>query len=138
MGRITVSTTEREELVDFTPDVQAAIDVAGVRDGVIHLWSLHTTCAITVNEGADPAVRRDIVVNLRRVHPRDGDYRHAEGNSDSHIKTALTGAGETLLIEDGKLVLGTWQKVFLAEWDGPRTRSVAYRVIGAQQDRFES
>ena len=129
MSRIRIETREREQLVDFTADVQSAIDQAGVTDGVIHLWSLHTTCAITVNEGADPDVRRDIVVNLRRVHPRDGDYRHAEGNSDSHIKTALTGPGETLLIEDGKLVLGTWQKVFLCEWDGPRRREVAWRII---------
>ena len=129
MSRITVETQEREQLVDFTAQVQAAIDQSSVRDGVIHLWSLHTTCAITVNEGADPSVRRDIVVNLRRVHPRDGDYRHAEGNSDAHIKTTLVGPGETLLIEDGKLVLGTWQKVFLAEWDGPRQRSVAWRIV---------
>ncbi len=131
MRRIQVRTREREQLVDFTAQIQEAIDEAGVADGVIHLWSMHTTCGITVNEGADPAVRRDIVVNLRRVHPRDGDYRHAEGNSDAHIKTALTGPGETLLIEDGTLVLGTWQKVFLAEWDGPRERSVAWRIISS-------
>lgn len=131
MGRITIRTSEREELVDFTGQIQDRIDEAGVDNGVIHLWSLHTTCAITVNEGADPAVRRDIVVNLRRIFPRDGDYRHAEGNSDSHLKTAMTGPGQTLLIEDGRLVLGTWQKVFLAEWDGPRSREVAYRVLGA-------
>ena len=131
MPRISVTTDEREQLVDITGQVQAAVDEADVSEGVIHLWSLHTTCALTVNEGADPAVRRDIVVNLRRVHPRDGDYRHAEGNSDSHIKTALMGPGQTLLIEDGRLVLGTWQKVFLCEWDGPRRREVAYRVIGA-------
>lgn len=131
MSRIQVRTSEREQLVDITGDVRNAIEAAGVRDGVIHLWSLHTTCAITVNEGADPDVQRDIVVNLRRVHPRDGDYRHAEGNSDAHIKTSLVGPGETLLIEDGKLVLGTWQKVFLCEWDGPRERDVAYRVMGA-------
>ena len=129
MNRITVKTREREQLVDMTAEVQARVDTAGVTDGVIHLWSLHTTCAITVNEGADPAVRRDIVVNLRRVHPRDGDYRHAEGNSDAHLKTLLTGPGQTLLIEDGKLVLGTWQKVFLCEWDGPRERSVAWRIV---------
>lgn len=131
MGRVTIQTNEREELVDFTGQIQDRIDEAGVSDGVIHLWSLHTTCAITVNEGADPSVRRDIVVNLRRIFPRDADYRHAEGNSDSHLKTLMTGPGETLLIEDGRLVLGTWQKVFLAEWDGPRSRQVAYRIVAA-------
>jgi secondary thiamine-phosphate synthase enzyme len=130
-SRIHVRSDDREQLIDITGQVQAAVSDAGVTDGVIHLWSLHTTCAITVNEGADPDVRRDIVIALRRLLPRDGDYRHVEGNSDSHLKTLVTGPGETLLVEDGRLVLGTWQKVFLAEWDGPRTRSIAYRVVGA-------
>ncbi len=127
--RIEVRTGEREELVDITDRVQAAVRESGVTDGVIHLWSLHTTCAITVNEGADPDVQRDIITTLRRLAPLDGDYRHNEGNSDAHLKTLFTGPGETLLIEDGRLVLGTWQKVFLAEYDGPRTRSVAFRVV---------
>lgn len=128
-GRITVRTGTREELVDFTDRVREAVLRSGVSDGVIHLWSLHTTCGITVNEGADPDVARDIVAALRRLVPRDGDYRHAEGNSDSHLKTLFCGPGQTLLIEDGELVLGTWQAVFLAEWDGPRSRTIAYRVI---------
>jgi secondary thiamine-phosphate synthase enzyme len=123
--RISVRTDERECLVDITARVQERVDAAGVRNGVIHLWSMHTTCGITVNEGADPAVQRDIAVALRRLIPRTGDYHHAEGNSDSHLKTLMTGPGETLLVEDGRLVLGTWQKVFLAEWDGPRSRSIA-------------
>jgi secondary thiamine-phosphate synthase enzyme len=127
--RIEIRTDQREQLVDFTRKVQDVVDESGVRDGVIHLWSMHTTCAITVNEGADPDVQRDIVVTLRRHYPHDGDYRHAEGNSDSHLKTLVTGPGETLLIEDGKLVLGTWQKVFLAEWDGPRRRTIAFAIV---------
>ena len=131
MSRISIRTRVREQLVDFTSEVRARVRDSGVTDGVIHLWSLHTTCGITVNEGADPDVQRDIIVNLRRIFPRDGDYRHAEGNSDSHLKTLVTGPGETLLIADGDLVLGTWQKVFLAEWDGPRQRSVAYRIIAS-------
>lgn len=128
--RIEVRTGQREELLDITRQVQAAVQESGVDTGVIHLWSMHTTCGITVNEGADPDVQRDITAALRRLIPRDADYRHAEGNSDSHLKTLMTGPGQTLLIEDARLVLGTWQKVFLAEWDGPRTRSVAYRVVG--------
>ena len=127
--RIEIGTRQREQLVDITAQVQAAVRESGVQGGVIHLWAMHTTCAITVNEGADPDVQRDITVALRRLVPRDADYHHAEGNSDSHLKTLITGPGQTLLIEDGQLLLGTWQKVFLAEWDGPRTRSVAYRVV---------
>lgn len=130
-GRIEVRSHEREQLLDITRAVAAEVDASGVTDGVLYLWSLHTTCAITVNEGADPDVARDIVTALRRLVPHEGDYRHAEGNSDSHLKTLMTGPGQTLLIEDGALVLGTWQKVFLAEWDGPRTRRIAYRILAA-------
>ena len=129
--RIQVPTREREEMVDITPAVRERVRASGVDHGVIHLWSLHTTCGITVNEGADPDVQRDIVTALRRLVPRDGDYLHAEGNSDSHLKTLMAGPGETLLIEDGDLVLGTWQKVFLAEWDGPRRRQVAFAIVRA-------
>jgi secondary thiamine-phosphate synthase enzyme len=128
--RIEIRTGAREELVDFTDRVREAVRRSGVDEGVIHLWSLHTTCGITVNEGADPDVARDIVSTLRRLVPREGDYRHAEGNSDSHLKTLFCGPGQTLLIESGDLVLGTWQSVFLAEWDGPRSRTVAYRIMG--------
>jgi secondary thiamine-phosphate synthase enzyme len=125
---IQIRTAEREEMVDITDAVQEKVTAAGVRRGVVHLWSMHTTCGITVNEGADPDVQRDIVTTLRRLAPREGDYRHAEGNSDSHLKTLFVGPGETLLIEDGRLVLGTWQRIFLAEWDGPRTRQIAVLV----------
>ncbi|MEJ2502530.1 MAG: secondary thiamine-phosphate synthase enzyme YjbQ, partial [Gemmatimonadota bacterium] len=128
--RIQVRTHEREEMVDITRAVREKVRAAGVEHGVVHLWSLHTTCGITVNEGADPDVQRDIVTALRRLVPRDGDYRHAEGNDDSHLKTLFAGPGETLLVEKGDLVLGTWQKVFLAEWDGPRSRTIAVAVVG--------
>jgi secondary thiamine-phosphate synthase enzyme len=126
--KIEVRTREREELVDITDAIQEKVAAAGVTDGVVHLWSLHTTCGITVNEGADPDVCRDIVTALRRLVPEVGDYRHAEGNSDSHLKTLFVGPGETLLVEGGRLLLGTWQRVFLAEWDGPRRRHVAVMV----------
>lgn len=128
--RIRIRTRAREELVDITAEVRARVRESGVRDGVVHLWSLHTTCALTVNEGADPDVARDLVVALRALAPQHGDYHHAEGNSDAHIKTSLFGPGITLLIEDGDLLLGTWQRVFLAEWDGPRTREIAVLVRG--------
>ncbi|HUG39594.1 MAG TPA: secondary thiamine-phosphate synthase enzyme YjbQ [Longimicrobiales bacterium] len=128
-GRFEVRTDVREQLVDITRAVAAEVAKHGVREGVMHLWSVHTTCGITVNEGADPDVARDIVAALGRLVPREGDYRHAEGNSDAHLKTLITGPDQTLLIEAGRPLLGTWQKIFLAEWDGPRTRTIAYRLI---------
>ena len=130
MTTLEIRTGKREELVDIGPRVREALRRSGVRSGVVHLWALHTTCALTVNENADPDVATDVVEKLRRMVPRDeGFYRHGEGNSDSHVKTSLFGPGLTLLVEDGELVLGTWQGVFLAEWDGPRTRRVALRVM---------
>lgn len=113
--------------------------MSGVQDGVAHLWSLHTTCALTVNEGFDPDVAADIVRFMSTLVPTSGriqnvqtaaseGFRHAEGNSDAHLKTAFFGPGVTLLVEDGELLLGQWQKVFLAEWDGPREREIAVVV----------
>lgn len=130
--RLHVRTSAREELVDITDLVRDAVRLSGVRDGVVHLWSMHTTCGLTVNEGADPDVATDLVAALRRIAPREAGYRHTEGNSDSHVKTSLFGPGLTLLIEDGALILGTWQHVFLAEWDGPRSREIALVVVPAE------
>ncbi|HSL72120.1 MAG TPA: secondary thiamine-phosphate synthase enzyme YjbQ [Longimicrobiales bacterium] len=127
--RIKVSSRQREELVECTDAVRAAVKTSGVSNGLIYLWSLHTTCALTVNEGADPDVARDIISVMRALVPRAAEYRHAEGNSDSHVKTSLFGPGLTLLIENYDLVLGTWQHVFLAEWDGPRRRQIAYAIV---------
>jgi secondary thiamine-phosphate synthase enzyme len=129
VNRIPVRTRAREQLVDITDAVRDAVRASGIRSGTVHLWSLHTTCGLTVNEGADPDVARDMIEHLRRAVPRQGDYHHAEGNSDSHIKTSLFGPGLTLIVEDGALLLGTWQHVFLAEWDGPRLREVGVKVM---------
>jgi secondary thiamine-phosphate synthase enzyme len=134
-NRLKVRTTSREELVDITDQVRAHVRETGLRDGVVHLWSLHTTCGLTVNEGADPDVAADMVRALRRLIPKAGDYRHAEGNSDSHVKTSLFGPGLTLLVEAGTLVLGTWQHVFLAEWDGPRERQLAVMFVPELEPR---
>ena len=127
--RITVRTSQREELVDITDRVAAVVHASDVSDGLICLWSLHTTCGLTVNEGADPDVARDLIHMMKILAPRSGDYRHSEGNSDAHLKTALFGPGLTLLIEQGELAFGTWQHVFLAEWDGPRSREIAYAIL---------
>lgn len=130
MTTLEVRTPEREAMVDIGPRVAAAVRDSGVREGVVHLWSLHTTCALTVNENADPDVRRDMVRKMQSLVPhQEPYYRHAEGNSDSHVKTSLFGPGLTLLVHGGELVLGTWQGVFLAEWDGPRVRRVAVKAV---------
>ncbi len=132
METIKIQTGRREELVDITARVQQVILDSGVEEGVAHLWSFHTTCGITVNEGADPDVARDIAWKLGDLVPRDEtSYRHAEGNSDSHIKTSLVNPGATLLINSGELALGTWQSVFLAEFDGPRIRKVGVQIVPA-------
>ncbi len=120
-----VSTPAREVLVDITQRVQGALDEAGVRfDGLVIIFIPHTTAAVTVNEGADPSVARDIVDGLARLVPREAGYRHAEGNSDAHIKASILGSQLAVPVEGGRLRLGTWQAVYLAEFDGPRTRKV--------------
>lgn len=125
MLELNVSTTEREALVDITQLISDAVREAGVTgDGVAHIFSPHTTAGITINEGADPSVARDIVTALRRLLPREGDYRHAEGNSDAHVKTALVGTHAAVPVVGGALRLGTWQSIYLAEFDGPRRRHV--------------
>jgi secondary thiamine-phosphate synthase enzyme len=127
--RIKIKTSTREELVDITKQVRAFIAKSGVANGVVHLWSLHTTCALTVNEGADPDVKADMTRFMRDLVPPDAGFDHAEGNSDSHIKTSLFGPGLTLLVENGEPLLGTWQTIYLAEWDGPRSRTIAATII---------
>jgi secondary thiamine-phosphate synthase enzyme len=132
METLQVRTSRRSELVDITVQVREAVRRFGVAEGVAHLWSFHTTCGLTVNEGADPDVARDIEWKLGELVPHEeSSYRHAEGNSDSHVKTSLVNPGATLLVSDGELVLGTWQAVFLAEFDGPRSRRVGLQVVAA-------
>jgi secondary thiamine-phosphate synthase enzyme len=126
--RIRVRTPAREAMLDITDEVRRAVRSSGVSSGVAHLWSLHTTCALTVNEGFDPDVAHDIVAFMRGLVPRDAGFAHAEGNSDSHLKTAFFGPGLTLIVEDGEPLLGQWQRVFLCEWDGPRRRQVAILI----------
>ena len=124
METLQIRTTEREELVDVTGAVRKLLHTNGWSDGAVLLYSPHTTSAVTINEGADPDVVRDIVVNLRRLIPLHGDYRHAEGNSDAHIKSSLFGCQKLVIVEGGELKLGTWQKIYFCEFDGPRTRKL--------------
>lgn len=126
---ITVKSRTRNELIDITSDVKDCIRASGVSSGVCHLFVTHTTAGITINEGADPSVKRDILAALSRVFPEHGDYQHSEGNSDAHIKASLMGSSVTILIENSAPLLGTWQAVYFCEFDGPRTRTVLCRIV---------
>jgi secondary thiamine-phosphate synthase enzyme len=130
MDTISIRTQRRETLQDITSQVQDYIRAHGFARGVVTLYSPHTTCGVTINEGADPDVARDMIQTLRRLVPLTGDYRHAEGNSDAHVKTSLVGSSQQILVEEGRLCLGTWQRIFLAEFDGPRSRNLWVMWMG--------
>ena len=117
-----VKTTARIDMLDITRSVQREVEKTGVTDGLCVVYVPHTTAGVVINEGADPAVCSDMIQKLNQLIPPNDGYQHMEGNSDSHIKTALTGSSVTVLIEEGRLVLGTWQKIFYCEFDGPRSR----------------
>jgi secondary thiamine-phosphate synthase enzyme len=123
-----VPTSSRSQMVDITGKVREAVLRSGVTGGVCIVYIPHTTAGVTVNESADPAVAADILEQLGKLVPRGG-YRHREGNADSHIKASLMGSSQVLLVEAGDLSLGTWQGVFLCEFDGPRRRHVVVKVI---------
>jgi secondary thiamine-phosphate synthase enzyme len=129
---ISVSTPEREVFVDITKRVETAVAQAEPGfTGVISVFVPHTTAAVTINEGADPSVVRDMVESLSRLIPRSSSYRHEEGNSDAHIKASLMGSSVLVPVEQGRLRLGTWQSVYLAEFDGPRNRRVWIMPVSA-------
>ena len=128
MREIRISTTSRTELLDITGEVQKAVADSGVRDGVCHVYVPHTTAGVTINENADPSVRQDILMELNKIIPFQDNYRHLEGNAAAHIKATMVGSSETILVEAGKLLLGTWQGIFFCEFDGPRSRRVITRV----------
>jgi secondary thiamine-phosphate synthase enzyme len=128
-GKFSIATSSRMEFADITGEVQKAVAGSGVGDGVCHVYNPHTTAGLTINEGADPAVQSDLIGALKRIVPDDYPYRHAEGNSPSHMMATLTGSSVTVLIEAGRLVLGTWQRIFFCEYDGPRNRKVHWKII---------
>jgi secondary thiamine-phosphate synthase enzyme len=129
LTRMTVATPRRETLEEITERVVEVVRASGVREGVCHVIVPHTTAGVTVNEAADPAVVADALNYMAELVPREGMWLHAEGNSDAHIKAALVGHSAAVAIEDGELVLGTWQGIFLAEFDGPRARTVLVKVM---------
>jgi secondary thiamine-phosphate synthase enzyme len=126
---INVKTRSRTELVNITSEVRRIVSESGVKSGVCYIYVPHTTAGVTINEGADPSVVSDIVSSLNKLIPHNANYLHAEGNSDAHIKTSLVGSSETVIIEGGKLLLGTWQAIFFCEFDGARNRSIMVKVM---------
>jgi len=125
-----IQTTKQTETVDITDRVAEKVKDAKVRDGICVVTVAHTTAAVFVNENADPDVQRDVLATLARLVPDSGDYHHAEGNGPAHIKSVLVGHDVTCAIRDGELALGRWQGIYLAEFDGPRTRSATVTVVG--------
>lgn len=130
METLTIPTRDREEMIDITADAQELVQARGWQDGLLTLFCPHTTGAVTINENADPSVVRDLLVGLRRLIPRQGDYRHAEGNSDAHLKSSLFGPSLTVIVEAGRLRLGTWQGLYFCEFDGPRSRQLWVKWLG--------
>jgi secondary thiamine-phosphate synthase enzyme len=129
MEQFVVKTTARFEMIDISGRIRAMLQDKKFRDGLCFIFVPHTTAAVTINENADPDVPRDILTILDRVVPLTGNYRHAEGNSAAHVKASLIGASEWVMVENGHLILGTWQSVFFCEFDGPRTRQVIVKLI---------
>jgi secondary thiamine-phosphate synthase enzyme len=129
MPSFPVKTTARDQMVDITTDVQRALSETGVKNGLCHVFSTHTTAGITVNENSDPDVQTDMLKWFRETIPQDGGFRHGEGNADSHIKTSLVGCFQIVPVVEGRLALGRWQAIFLCEFDGPRTRTVQVTAL---------
>ncbi|UCH21843.1 MAG: YjbQ family protein [Deltaproteobacteria bacterium] len=126
---LTVKSKSRTELIDITSDIQSAVRSSGIAEGLCMIYVPHTTAAVTINESADPSVKADILMILNEIVPWKAKYRHLEGNSPAHVKSTLVGASELIAIENGQLVLGTWQGIFFCEFDGPRTRKVHLKIM---------
>jgi secondary thiamine-phosphate synthase enzyme len=124
-----VKSSERTDFIDITHSVQEAVHKSEVKEGICFIFIPHTTAAVTINENADPSVNQDMSMELNKVVPFDDRYYHLEGNSAAHIKSSLVGCSQTVFVESGKLVLGTWQGIFFCEFDGPRSRKVYVKVM---------
>ena len=128
ISRFQVTSKDRCEFVDITPQVQKAVHAAGVAQGICTVFVPHTTAGVTINENADPSVVRDMLMELEKIVPFDDRYAHREGNSAAHIKASLMGQSVQLIVEARRLILGTWQGVYFCEFDGPRRRTVQVQV----------
>ncbi|HEX7534761.1 MAG TPA: secondary thiamine-phosphate synthase enzyme YjbQ [Syntrophales bacterium] len=132
MKQFAVRTNARTEMIDITDRIRILLKESRIKSGVCHVFVPHTTAAVTINENADPDVPRDILTELEKIVPFNDHYRHVEGNSAAHIKASIVGASETVFIENGELVLGTWQSIFFCEFDGPRSRRVIVMLAAFQ------
>lgn len=126
---INVRSSQRSEFIDITEKINEVIKEAGIVSGICYVYIPHTTAAVTINEGADPSVHRDIQNALTRLVPQEMNYSHREGNADAHIKSSIIGTSQLVIIDEGRLVLGTWQAVYFCEFDGPRHRRVTLKLI---------
>ncbi|MBD3425959.1 MAG: YjbQ family protein [Candidatus Omnitrophica bacterium] len=129
MTTINVKSSRKDQIVDITSQVADAVRKSGAKEGICMVYVPHTTAAVTVNENADPDVKSDFLMGLGKIVPEGLDYSHMEGNSPSHIKASLTGISVSVIVDNGKLVLGTWQGIYFCEYDGPRTRKVHIKVL---------
>ena len=127
--RLSVRTRSKVEFQNITRAVQEVVDASRIENGVCYVFVPHTTAAVTLNEQADPSVVEDIAEQLEAIVPQHGNYHHSEGNSPAHIKASLFGSSEMVMVDDGRLVLGTWQGIFFCEFDGPRNRSVLVKIL---------
>jgi secondary thiamine-phosphate synthase enzyme len=127
--QLRVKTNSKTELVDITQGVQRLVTESGIKTGLCHVYVPHTTSGVTINENTDPNVGRDILKELNKVIPFDDKYGHTEGNSAAHIKSTIVGVSKAVMVEEGRLALGTWQSIFYCEFDGPRDRRVYVKVM---------
>lgn len=126
---LNIKSKSKVEFIDITEEINEVIKESKINSGICYLYVPHTTAGITINEGADPSVKRDIITTLNRIIPFEGDYQHVEGNSAAHIKSSIVGVSQSLIIENGRLLLGTWQSVYFCEFDGPRHRRVLIKLV---------
>lgn len=125
---LNIKSRAKTEFIDITEDIRQIIKESGVKYGICHIYVPHTTAGITINEGADPSVKRDILALLNRLIPFEGDYQHIEGNSAAHIKSTIIGVSTSVIIEDNRPLLGTWQSIYFCEFDGPRHRRAIVKI----------
>ena len=128
MEKITIKTNSRTEMLDITRLVQETVDNKNIKDGIVTVFIPHTTAGVTINEGADPDVKRDMLFEINKIVPFEDGYHHMEGNSAAHIKTTLFGNSSQIIVQNGQLQLGTWQTIYFCEFDGPRTRKIWIKV----------